>query len=634
MTVRALVLGALLAAVLAGSNAYLGLKVGMTVSASIPAAVLSMAVLRLARRSGILENNLVQTAASAGESLAAGVIFTLPALILLDHWDGFPFLPVAGIALLGGLIGVGFSIPLRRVLLADRSLRFPEGVATAEVLKAGHGATGGMRNLVVGGLVGAGVKLGQGGLKVVAGSHGAGGTIGRGVFGLGIDFSPALLAVGYIVGLPVACLMAGGGLIAWCVAIPLETWFNGAPTDVVGYDAALQVWSTRVRYLGVGAMVVGGAWSLLSMGGALTRGLAASLSSRSSGADEHVPMDDRDTPGRVLGIGLALVVVPLLLLYRHIIPPETLSLPVVRYATMLALVVLLAMVGGFLFSAVAGYMAGLVGSSHNPVSGVTIATILATSLLLLALIGDGQPATAAAAAILVGAVVCCAAAISGDNLQDLKAGQLVGATPWRQQLMQVVGVVAGALAIGPILNLLYQAYGIGGRLPRPDMDPAAALSAPQATLMQSVTLGVFQRELPWDMILIGGALAVAIIVADQVLARSKFTWRMPVLAVAIGLYLPVELTMPILLGGIAAQIGANRKTPAGGAPGGLLLASGLIAGEALAGIALAIPFAAARDTEVLRIVGDGFAPTATAIAIGVSMLVLVALARSRRPGNG
>lgn len=628
-TMRAVLLGAVLAAVLAGSNAYLGLKVGMTVSASIPAAVLSMALLRMARRSGILENNLVQTAASAGESLAAGVIFTLPALILLGHWDGFPYLPVAGIALLGGLIGVGFSIPLRRVLLADRSLRFPEGVATAEVLMAGHGKVGGIRALVWGGVVGGAVKIAQGGLRVVTGSAGGGVTAGKGIFALGIDCSPALLAVGYIVGLPVACLMAGGGMIAWLVAIPLETWINGSPPGLTGYAAALHVWSTRIRYLGVGAMVVGGAWSLMAMAIPLARGLAVSFSTRSARAGEVIPREEQDTPGSVLAIGLLLTIIPLLLLYRHVVPPDALPTSAVRYAVMLGMAVVLAMVGGFLFSAVAGYMAGLVGSSHNPVSGVTIATILGTSLLLLALVGSDRPAAAAAAAILVGAVVCCAAAISGDNLQDLKAGQIVGATPWRQQLMQVIGVVAGAAAIGPILNLLYQAYGIGGRLPRPDMDPTAVLAAPQATLMQTVALGVFERRLPWDMILAGAALAVLVIAIDQLLRRRGSRFRMPVLAVAIGLYLPVELTLPILLGGIAAYVAAKAtRSTVSKAPTGLLLASGLIAGEALAGIALAVPFALARDTNVLRIAGDGFTPYANVLAAIIVCGVLVALARS------
>lgn len=625
LTLRALALGMILSVVLAAANAYLGLKVGMTVSASIPAAVISMGVLKLLRRSCILENNLVQTAASAGESLAAGVIFTLPALILLGHWQGFPFLAVSGIALVGGLIGVGFSIPLRRVLLAEPELRFPEGVATAEVLQAGHGERGGMRLLMIGALAAALIKVCQGGLRVLAGSVGGAVTIRGGVFAAGADLSAALVAVGFIVRLPIAILMFAGGVLAWLIAIPIYTAIHGVPEGVAGYEAAFVIWNSKIRYLGVGAMVVGGLWSLIALGRPILRGLQTTLSMR-GGAESG--RREQDTPFPILAAGLVVLLLPLLWIYHQVVPSGELGIGSGSYILILVVTVGLAYLGGFLFSAVAGYMAGLVGSSNNPISGVTIATILVTSLILYALLGSTDSVVAAAAtAILVGSVVCCAAAISGDNLQDLKAGQLVGATPWRQQLMQVLGVAAGALTIGPVLNLLYQAYGLGDSLPRAGMDPTQALAAPQANLMKTVALGVFERNLDWAMISMGAGLAVVVIVLDEVLKARKTGFRAPVLAVAVGIYLPIELTVPILLGGLVSY--AATRSHAGGNRG-LLLASGLIAGEALAGIALAIPFALSQNTDVLRIVPEGFAAPATVLGVLAALSILYALYRAER----
>ena len=608
---RGLLLGCVLSMVLAGANAYLGLKVGMTVSASIPAAVLAMAVFKLLRRGSILESNQVQTAASAGEALAAGAIFTLPALILLGQWRGFPYGATTVLLLLGGLFGVAFSVPLRRVLVRDPSLGFPEGVATAEVLKAGHAAGGGVKALAWGGAAAFAIKVCQSGLRLLAGSAGGGVVAGRAVFAGGADFSAALLAVGAVLRFPIAVLVFIGGVIAWGVAIPVYTAMHGVPEADSLYAAAFTIWNTKIRYMGVGAMVIGGIWSLVSLIGPIVRGLKESWAADAQGTGHT----DRDTPLPILGACLVVLGIPLYLVYRTILPAD---------APVLALVVVLALayIGGLVFSAVAGYMAGLVGSSHNPVSGVTIATILATSFLLLGLLG-GQSDTAAAAsmAILVGAVVCCAAAISGDNLQDLKAGHLLGATPWRQQVMQVVGVVSGALVLGPVLNLLYQAYGIGVSLPRADMDPAAALAAPQASLMKAVAQGVFERNLPWGMIGIGMAVAVAVIVIDQVLKAAGSRYRAPVLAVAVGIYLPIELTFPLAVGGALASLALPRtgRKPAGSK--GLLLASGLIAGEALAGIALAIPFAAAQRTDVFVFVPESFAGIARVFGVIVFLAV-------------
>ena len=645
ITVKAVVLGVVLSAVLAGANAYLGLKVGMTVSASIPAAVMSMALLRMFREHNILENNIVQTAASAGESLAAGVIFTLPALIMLGYWADFEFLPTMGISLCGGILGVLFTIPLRRALIIEAGLKFPEGVATGEVLKAGTEGGEGVHLIAIAGLAGAFFKLCQTGFKLAADRVTGAISPGGAIIGFGADLSVALLAVGYIVGLNIAMLVFGGGLISWLFGIPLYTALAMPETldalggGATGYALAEAVWSARIRYMGVGAMATGGLWALISLMGPIRAGVRSSLQvvrQARSGAESDIQRTDRDTPiTRVLQLA-AIMVLPLFVIFMIVVDQDTLGIGGGLYWTTIVIGVLFALVAGFLFSSVAGYMAGLVGSSNNPISGVTIATVLTVSLVLFVVLGtqldfavDTVRATAAAAtAILVGGVVACAAAIAGDNMQDLKAGQIVGATPYKQQIMQMIGVVAAALVIAPVLSLLFQAYGLGDVFPRAGMDPSEALRAPQATLMASVADGVFQRNLPWTMIWIGAGIAVALIALDGILESRQSTFRTPVLAVAVGIYLPLELDMTIGIGGIIAwaiarSLAARRAQLADGYDDtvrtsesrGLLFSSGLITGEALVGILLAIPFAAAQSTDVLNLAPEGFEPAALVLGL-------------------
>ncbi len=660
ITVKAVVLGMLLSAILAGANAYLGLKVGMTVSASIPAAVISMAVLRLFRESNILENNIVQTAASAGESVAAGVIFTLPALIMLGYWGGFEFSSTAGLALAGGVLGVLFTIPLRRALILEAGLRFPEGVATGEVLKAGTEGGEGVRGIAFAGMAGALLKLTQTGFKLVGDRFTGAVTAGGAIFGFGSDLSVALLGVGYIVGLNIAVLVFAGGLISWLFGIPIFTATATPETlqaiggGASGFDLAEAVWSARIRYLGVGAMATGGIWALLSLMGPIRDGIRSSLAAMGQagrGGADAVPRTEQDTPFTWVAWGTVFMTIPILLVFLHVVDQGHLGIGTGLYWETILLGVAFALVAGFLFSSVAGYMAGLVGSSNNPISGVTIATILTISLILLAVLGSqidfaagGAQATAAAAtAILVGAVVANAAAIAGDNMQDLKAGQLVGATPYKQQIMQMVGVVAGALVVAPVLQLLFQAYGLGDVFPREGMDPSQALQAPQATLMSAVADGVFKRNLPWTMIWIGVVVAVVIIALDQWLKARKSDFRTPVLAVAVGIYLPLELTVPIFIGGMIAW-GAGRVVRARyrGSEAdmadavtrserrGLLFSSGLITGEALVGILLAIPFAAAQSTDVLALAPAGFETVAGWLGIAAFVAFCVWLYRVAR----
>ncbi len=650
ITGKALVLGILLAIVLGGANAYLGLKVGMTVSASIPAAVISMAILRFFRESNILENNIVQTAASAGESLAAGAIFTLPALIILHYWQGFPLVDTMAVAAFGGMLGVLFTIPLRRALILQSELAFPEGVATAEVLKAGDRGGRGIIDIAMAAVAAGLAKLAQTGFKIFSGTASTAFSVRGAIFGIGSELSPALLAVGYIVGLNIATVVFVGGLISWLLGIPVYSALYGYPEAGTLYDAALEIWSSKIRYMGVGAMVVGGIWALVALYRPIREGIqtamAAVRKSREEGYSE-IPRTERDIPFHYVMVSTLLLALPLFFVFMHVINPEHLQVPAVTYWLTIVFAVLFALFAGFLFASVAGYMAGLVGSSNNPISGVTIATILAASLILLVILGsqidlrvDPERATAAAAtAILIGAVVACAAAIAGDNLQDLKAGWLVGATPYKQQIMQMVGTLSAAVVIAPILDLLFNAYGLGGVFPRPGMDPGEMLSAPQATLMASVAQGVFARNLEWGMVGIGALIAVGIILIDEWLKARKSTFRIPVLAVAVGIYLPLELTTPIFIGGLVAYLAGRalcRKQC--DAPNlaslrerasrrGLLFSSGLITGEALVGIMLAIPFALYESTDVLRIAPESFKPVADVLGIFILMFFVLWLYR-------
>ncbi len=596
ITVKAVILGALLSVVLSAANAYFGLFAGLTVSASIPAAVISMAVLKMFRNSNILENNLVQTAASAGESLAAGVIFTIPALVIMGYWDEFNYFETVMIALCGGVLGVLFTIPLRTALIVQEKLKFPEGVATAEVLKTGEEGGKAVKYLIWGSIIGIVFKLGDSAFSLWNGIfHKATLIKAKTYLYFSLNLSPALVAVGYIVGLNIATLVFMGGVITWWIAMPIYIGSNGfenvaqelvslgkfsAVSEVTVDNLGGALWSAKLRYLGVGAMVVGGLWALISLRSALVTAFKSGVEAFQKGGAgmKEIIRTELDTPMSWVLIGVGVLTVPIFIIYLSVIG----SVPIT------IVMALIMVVAGFLFSAVAGYMAGLVGSSNNPISGVTIATILSAALLLSTLMAAGGEVSGAAGAILIGAVVCCAASIAGDNMQDLKAGHILGATPYKQQIMQMIGVVAGALAIPFVLNALLQAYGMGAPTP----ETPNSLTAPQATLMQSVAEGIFGGGLPWTMVYIGGGIGVLIIMMDQYLKSKGSNFRMPVLAVAVGLYLPFELDSSIFLGGLLAwsltkaTASAVNKDRADNA--GLLLASGLITGEALTGIGIAI----------------------------------------------
>jgi len=605
LTPRAIVLAIVLAMILAGANAYLGLFAGMTIASAIPAAVVSMAILKLMGGGHILENNIVSTGASAGTSIATGVIFTMPALLILGYWADFRYSWVLAIAGLGGLLGVLFSVPLRRSLIVDQGLAFPEGKAAAEVLRTGDHPEQGIKLLAGAATIGGLMKLMAGsGLRLIPDTAAASAWWGKGLAYFGTNLSPALFGVGYIVGLNIGIVMLAGGVIAWNIAIPIySTYFLAADpvlsaelAGATAEDAAYAIWSAQVRFLGVGAMLIGGVWTLVSLRRSLVSGIRSGIKAERGNGGETLPRTERDLPMKFILAGVVLFVIPLMFLYQAIVGNWAVSVPMT----------VIMIVAGFLFVSVSAYMAGLVGSSNNPVSGLTIATILFAALVLVLMLGADSP-IGAVATIMIGAVVCAAACIGGDNLQDLKCGYILGATPWKQQLMLAIGGVSSALVMAPVMNLLAQAYGLGV----PTEAHPNPLLAPQANLMASVANGIFGGELPWTMIGIGAAIGAAIILLDETLKRSGSKFRTPVLACAVGIYLPIELSVPIFAGGLVAHL-VERYFKPGDSEGererihqkGTLFSAGLITGEALMGIFMAIPIVALGSAEVLALPGQ------------------------------
>lgn len=632
LTARAIVLSVLLAVILAAANTYLGLFAGMTIASAIPAAVVSMAVLRALGGGGILENNIVQTGASAGTSIASGVIFTVPALVIMGYWPHFKYWWVLAIAGLGGLLGVLFSVPLRRSLIVDQQMTFPEGKAAAEVLKAGENPAEGIKVLGLASLGGAlGKLLTASGMRFIPDSALASGFIGKYLGYMGTNLSPALLGVGYIVGLNIGTVVVSGSLLSFNIAVPIyhEYFLQGNPQLAAMVAAACQGLSSsecaeasaqilrgeQIRYLGVGAMLIGGLWALVTLRSSIVSGVKSGLAAARAGSDALIAHTERDLPMKWVLLGIVLFTIPLGVLYYTIVGSVGVG------AAMSVIMV----VAGFLFCSVSAYMAGLVGSSNNPVSGITIATILFAALVLVGFLGKDS-AIGPVAAVMIGAVVCCAACIAGDNLQDLKAGYIVGATPWRQQLMLAIGSVSCAAVMAPTLNVLAESYGIGPRTP----EHPQSLEAAQANLMASVAKGLFGGHLPWDMIAIGAVIGVAIIVLDQILKSRKAPFRVPVLAAAIGIYLPLETMVPIFLGGLLNFLvtrtfgrGLSEEEAEKRNRKGMLFAAGLITGEALMGILIGFTIYGTKNKEVFALPGNLQLGGSLGEWVGLVLLALV-----------
>lgn len=608
-----MILGALITVIFTASNVYLGLKVGLTFSSAIPAAVISMAILRLFSGSTILENNMVQTQASAAGTLSS-IIFVLPGLLMIGYWQSFPFWLTLMVCASGGMLGVLFSIPLRHVMVVKSSLPYPEGVAAAEILKAGCESTDkaeseanseGLKDILFGGVIAACVSLFTNGFRLLSDGTAYWFTQGKSIFQIPIGFSLALLSAGYLVGIISGIAILVGNIIAWGFAIPILSSMTDYDPNAALSDIAMGLWASDVRFIGAGTLAIAAMWTLITLIKPVIEGLKISFGSlKSDNNGNSVPRTEQDLSPKTIFLIMGAMLLILVVTFYVFVSDSGLSAGVAWSLVFCA--VLFAFIMGFLVAAACGYMAGLVGSSASPISGIGIVAVTVISLLLLG-IGEANGMLesiegskfATALALFTTSAVLAIATISNDNLQDLKTGYLVKATPWRQQVALLIGCVVGAIVIAPVLDILYNAYGFTGAMPRPDMDPNQVLAAPQATLMTTIAKGIFSDQMQWTMIIIGLALGAVIIVIDLILAKSKSTFRLPALAVGMGIYLPPIITTPILVGAVISWFirrrvhritnkndltenyrRVDRKAA--------LIASGLIVGESLVGVIMAV----------------------------------------------
>ena len=642
-TLRGVLLGALITLAFTAANVYLGLKVGLTFASAIPAAVISMALLYRFKDSNILENNLVQTQASSAGALSA-VIFVLPSLLMLGLWAGFPFWQTALVCAAGGTLGVLYTVPLRRVMVVQSSLPYPEGVAAAEVLRVGQAqrepgaastgqrSSGGMVSLAWGTALAALFGFLSGGLRLLGDAVNFWLPAGNVVFRVAAGFSPALLAAGYLMGAAAGMATLLGLVLCWAVVVP---WLMASSTLAEGQALsalALQLWSSKARFLGAGVIGISALWTVVT----LIRPILAAMAQQPVRAASNSPRTvhdatDQDMPRHwMLLIGLVSLAV-LWGVSDDFIATHLSHLSGPARALLAAVCVLFTAVFGFVVAAACGYMAGLVGSSASPISGIGIIATILMGVALLMLhtwvpaFADGVAGQAGVGLVLfMVSVILAMAAISNDNLQDLKTGYLVGATPWRQQVVLIIGCVVGAVVIPPVLNLLYHAYGFAGALPREGMDAQQVLAAPQATLMQQIAGGIFNGSLDWNMLGLGVAVGVAVIAVDVLLRRSN-RGALPPLAVGLGIYLPPTIGMTLTLGAVLGWAIQRRVRAYGVQRGsawvaaaeerGLLLASGLIVGESLMGLLLAALIGLSGQDAPLALVGAGFATPAMLLGL-------------------
>jgi putative OPT family oligopeptide transporter len=621
ITLRVVILAIVLSFVLAISNAYLALKIGLLTSASIPAAIISMGILRFFKNATILENNLVQTAASAGEAVAGGIVYTIPALIIIHYWMGFNYWQNFLIAIVGGVLGVMFSIPLRRILMEDRKLRFPEGRAIAEILKISNLQLLGVKDIFLGGLMGAILEFFQTGVKLLADNWQAWFKVKNTVFGFGLGFSPAMIGAGYLIGIELAASIFVGALLSWLIAIPVLSHIYPELINASGTatDLAHQLWGNKIRYIGIGAMLVAG---LMTLGTLVKPFIASVLFSFQAFYDlrknNQILRTDKDIPIKyVLLISLFFIVI-LFFLYQYLFPVNQLGLNLAWSHSIVYAALLYTVIAGFIFCAITAYFSGMVGVSASPGSAVIIASLLIVAALLfislryqhgVLVFSPEQIKACEAITIICTAVITGMAAISNDNMQDLKVGYLLGATPWKQQIMLLLGVLCASLVITPVMQMLFDVYGIAGVMPRPGMNPTLSLPAPPAAAMAMLSQAVFEQHVPWNMLLLGGLIVIIVSVFNRYLSKRNLS--LSVLGVAIGMYLPLATSMPLFVGGLICWLTKKNKQTS---YRDITLACGLIAGAALLDVALAIPFSIMHNPDAMNIAPAFWLPIGEALS--------------------
>jgi len=606
LTIRGLVLGALITIIFTASNVYLGLKIGLTFASSIPATVISMAVLRALGGSTILENNLVQTQASAAGTLSC-VFATIPGLVMIGFWSGFPYWESFFITLLGGATGVLFTIPLRRALVTHSALPYPEGVACAEILRVAspEGNQRALQALIRGSLIAASVTFLSTGLRIIRDGWSTTLSLGPSIFRLQGAYSLALIGTGYLVGLGGGLAMLAGVLIGWGIGIPWLCLIIPHPASHSNADFATDLWVHKIRFMGAGTIAVAACWTVFSLMRPVLRGLREAFSQTHRASLEET---DRDLPPLVMNLLLVALILGLGALFTLFLWPITQH--DITLLIMLVLGLAACLFIGFLVASACGYMAGIIGSSSSPISGISIISVVTLCLALLGLetlhlvpeaLSAHDQHSAIAYILFVLTALTGSAAISNDNLQDLKTGQLVGASPWKQEIVLLVGCVVGALVIPPVLNVLYQAYGFGSSLPRPGMDPSHALAAPQPALMADIARGILLRNLDWTMILIGAFVGMGLIAIDRLLQIRNLA--LPPLAVGMGIYLPADVSVTIALGAVIAFFFDRTAHNAshGDDSTGTMIASGFIVGESLIGVVIAMLSGMTGHTDLLAL---------------------------------
>jgi putative OPT family oligopeptide transporter len=613
LTIRSVILGGLITLLFTAANVYLGLKAGLTFATSIPAAVISMAILRLLPGGTILENNIVQTIASAAGTLSA-IIFVLPGLVILGYWQGFPFLTTAAVCATGGILGVMFSVPLRRALVTGSDLPYPEGKAAAEVLIVGSAEGSGseenkrgLATILVNALLSACVSL-LISMKLVAGEIARHFKIGAGATGASTSLSLALVGVGHLVGLSVGLAMLLGMAISWLGLVP---YFSQGVAGADAAEIAGSVFREKARFIGAGTIGVAAIWTLLKIIGPIVQGLKGAMAaSAARSAGDSLALTERDIPIKLVGAIIVATLIPIAFLFWQFLGATPLA---GMAAPMIGLTILYILLAGVVIASVCGYMAGLIGASNSPISGVGILAVVGASLMLLGFFGRGgtpdETSAMIAYALFATAIVFGIATISNDNLQDLKTGQIVGATPWRQQIALVIGVLFGSLAIPPVLDLLNNAFGFAGSVGAGEN----ALAAPQALLISALAKGVLGGDLDWPLLGLGALIGVAVIVLDELLGKAGKR-RLPPLGVGMGVYLPMALTFLIVVGTVLGHYydkwAEARRDPEAAKRMGVLAATGLIVGESLFGVAFAGIVAGSGSDAPLAVVGEGFAPIA------------------------
>lgn len=650
LTVRGMLLGAILTVIFTASNVYLGLKVGLTFSSAIPAAVISMAILKMAKDSNILENNMVQTQASAAGTLSA-IIFIIPGMLMIGYWQGFQFWQTLLVSACGGCLGVLFTIPLRRAMVVHSDLAYPEGVAAAEILKVGSNAAtsakhgSGLKEIMSGGIVSGIVALLSSGFQVISDGLSLWVHVGRGMTQFPIGYSTALVGAGYLVGIASGLAMLVGILLAWAGFVPFYTIMETVPDGMTLQKFAGSVYQDRVRLIGAGAMGVAAIWTLLTLAKPVIDGVKESLAALNmTNAEQDKHRMDIDMSLKSIGLVFLVTVAGLLGIFYAFVSPA--GLPMEQNLVFVVVGVGIAVLMGFFVAAACAYMAGLVGTSSSPISGIGILGIIVASLVMYALCSSfgifslpGGEKFATATAIFTTSIIMAIACISNDNMQDLKTGYLVGATPWRQQVALILGCVVGALVIAPVLNLLYEAYGFPGALPRPDMDPNDALAAPQAALMTTIAQGIFSSHLAWEYIFLGMGLGVVLVIVDLILKRTTTSYCLPPLAVGMGIYLPPSVQTPLVIGAVMGYFLNKKLHKEGGEEGqqaglrrGTLFASGLIVGESIIGVLLAgiivISVSSGGSDSPLALVGDDFESTAEWLGLLVFAISLMIFSKA------